>query len=370
MRHRPNFLTTLFRLYRDDELGVITNRPVLEFERLTKKIRRIFSDAGFKITIEIGSVATNFLDATFDLRNNNFHPFKKPNASINYIHRGSNHPDHIKKALPKMIQKRLSSLSENEATFNRHKTEYEDALRRSGYKGLSLNFEHLPKTRKRCRRKKAIFFNAPFCLSVRTRIAKEFFKIVDRHFTKTHPYYAILNRSTIKLSYSCTMNMASIIKAHNSRILQNAEAQEDKPKRSCNCVRRNKDLCPLQQKCLTENVIYEATVKTSSEEKVYVGSTGRSFKERYGEHKHALRHQGSSQSTELSKYVWAQRAKGEDPTIQWKLLHTIGKPRGPQRVCTTCNLEKMEIAATERRRSLNKRSELTGKCVHFRNFYF
>ena len=234
---------------------------------------------------------------------------------------------------------------------------------------MCLTFENPPKKKNRNRRKKAIFFNAPFCLSVRTRIGKEFFKIVDRHFTKSHPYYKILNRNTIKLSYSCTRNMASIIKTHNSRVLKEVEVREDKPKTLCNCVKKKKDQCPLQQKCLTENVIYQATVKTSTEEKIYVGSTGRSFKARFGEHKHTLRHQGSSQ-TELSKYVWAQRAKGEEPQIQWKILHKIGKPKGHQRICTTCNLEKMEIATTERRRSLNKRSELTGKCVHFRNFYF
>ena len=114
----------------------------------------------------------------------------------------------------------------------------------------------------------------------------------------------------------------------------------------------------------------KATVRTSTEEKEYIGSTGRSFRQRFSEHKHALKHRSSQQSTTLSKFVWTARDKGEDPKISWSLVHSIPTPRGPQRICSTCNLERMEIAAADQRRSLNKRSELTGKCVHFRSSYF
>ena len=165
-------------------------------------------------------------------------------------------------------------------------------------------------------------------------------------------------------------NMGSIIKAHNSRVLRESDPNESQPPKSCSCPKTRKDQCPLQQKCLTENIIYKATVSTAGGEKEYIGSTGRSFKERFSGHKHALRHRESQQSTTLSKYAWKMRDAGETPEVSWSIIHKIPKPRGPQRICTTCNLERMAIACADRKRSLNKRSELTGKCIHFRSFYF
>ena len=46
----------------------------------------------------------------------------------------SNHPTHIKKGLPKMIAKRLSTLSKSASEFDSCKQDYEIAIRNSGYK--------------------------------------------------------------------------------------------------------------------------------------------------------------------------------------------------------------------------------------------
>ena len=53
----------------------------------------------------------------------------------------------------------------------------------------------------------------------------------------------------------------------------------------CNC--RKKDQCPLDGKCLTDEVVYRAAVKQNDEQKIegYVGITGNSFKTRYNQHK-------------------------------------------------------------------------------------
>ena len=165
-------------------------------------------------------------------------------------------------------------------------------------------------------------------------------------------------------------NIGSIIRAHNTQVLENTGLDESETAKTCNCTKAKKSQCPLQQKCLAKNVIYKAGVKTSNDEKYYVGSTGRTFKERYAGHKYSLRHKDAANSTELSKYVWKERSKGEEPTIRWSIVHKLKEPNGPQRICSICNLERMEIAAMKRSKSLNKRSELTGKCVHFRSFYF
>ena len=97
------FPTGMYGLYRDDGLSIIDWKPGHELERLRKKAISEMKNMGFKITIEIGQTRTDFLDVSLDLFNDTYGPYRKPNASICYIHKGSNHPPSIKKALPKMI---------------------------------------------------------------------------------------------------------------------------------------------------------------------------------------------------------------------------------------------------------------------------
>ena len=364
-RLRDEIPNGMFGLYRDDGLEIINAASPSEHERLSKTIRSLFSDIGFQITIETGGITTNFLDITLNLRNDRYHPFRKPNSNISYIHFNSNHPPHIKKAIPGMIRKRLSLLSKDEDAFNNNKADYEDALRKSGYKNHKLQYEETPpKPKNRRRRKKAIFFNAPYCQSVKTNVGKAFFQLIDRHFRSDHPYYEIFNRRTIKLSYSCMGNMSSIIKSHNAQILKEPVTEST----TCNCSDR--DLCPVNGNCLSANVVYKATVITSKEERDYIGSTGREFKKRFKEHMYAIGNEEAGGQTTLSNFVHDKTAQGENPSIHWKILHKRRVPNRPQKICTTCNLEKIEIAATKRKRALNERSELTGKCRHYPKFYF
>ena len=53
--------------------------------------------------------------------------------------------------------------------------------------------------------------------------------------------YKIINKNTIKLSYSCMNNIYEIITSHNKTVLSNkkSEAEQTRP---CNC--RNKTSCP------------------------------------------------------------------------------------------------------------------------------
>ena len=88
------------------------------------------SDIGFKITLDLGNQATNFLDVTLNLSDSTFRPYRKPNCLINFINKNSDHPHHIKKAIPIMTQKRLSSLSSSEEIFNEVKIPYVNALKK------------------------------------------------------------------------------------------------------------------------------------------------------------------------------------------------------------------------------------------------
>ena len=71
-------------------------------------------------------------------------------------------------------------------------------------------------------------------------------------------------------------NMVSIISSHNKQVLQPYNKNY-----GCNC--RKKESCPLDNKCLRPNIIYEAQITntTNDEHKKYLGPTETSFKERY-----------------------------------------------------------------------------------------
>ena len=414
-----------FGLYRDDGLAFTEIVSPCHLERLKKKIIKKMKDIGFKITIDIGNIKTNFLDITLDLHRDNFTPYRKPNSSISYISNSSNHPTHIKKGLPKMIAKRLSTLSKSASEFDSCKQDYEIAIRNSGYKEELVYKEKTPqgqekKTRKKQRKRKCIYFNPPYCQSIKQNIGKAFLNLVDEYFDETHYYRKIFNRSTIKISYSCMMNMGTIIKAHNNKIL--TKKPEPDNNQMCNC--RNRTACPLNNNCLVENVIYEAEVTSENSTRRYIGSTANTFKERYQSHKYTFNNVSkpktskkkkdektndnedkdntkkseksgkerqnknedhgtkndseeavdtpkTNTSTELSKHIWKLKNSNKEFTIKWKILRKINNAGNTiKRICQTCNLEKMEIALAKKRNLLNKRNELVTKCPHKTHLYF
>ena len=69
----------------------------------------------------------------------------------------------------------------------------------------------------RNRQRNILWYNPPFNQEVKTNLGKEFFRIIDQNFPTQHSLHKILNRRTIKLSYSCTSNMQSIIAGHNKK---------------------------------------------------------------------------------------------------------------------------------------------------------
>ena len=129
-----------------------------------------------------------------------------------HIHISSNHPSKIIKQLPNTINQRLSDNSSDEAAFNSTKVEYEDALKKSDYK---VNLKYTDKTTakpKRNRQKNTKWFNPLFNKSVKTNVAKIFFRLLDKHFSRTNRLYKIFNHSTVKVSYSFKENVRQIIK--------------------------------------------------------------------------------------------------------------------------------------------------------------
>lgn len=360
-----------FGLYRDDGLIVHDNIGV-EIERTSKALRKLFNKNGFKISIESGLVTTEFLDVTLNLHLDSYRPYKKENSETVYIHKLSNHPEYIKRGIPNMINNRLNTLSKTKRDFEAVKANYQNALSKSEYK-TELKFlgkDDNIATSKRKRRRKIIYFQPPFSKAVKTPLGRRFLRLVKKHFDPTHPLSKILNPKCLKISYSCLPNIKQEITSINRAIRGAAESTTTQE--WCNCKGRKKDktVCPMDGKCLKANIIYRADVMSNGVEKCYFGSTGSTFKVRYGLHKASLKHQKHGNPTALSTYIWEEREKGNTPEIKWSIVKEIKGKYSQKNGCPLCNREKLEIARSNKKKLLNKRNELKANCIHHRNNFF
>ena len=183
-----------------------------------------------------------------------------------------NHPPSVLRKIPEAINRRLSHISSVKQSFEAACPPYQEALSKSGYE-FKLHYNTEPTKPKRTRSRNVIWFNPPYSAIVATNIGHKFLKAIDECFPSIHPLHKILNRNTLKLSYSCMPNMHNLISAHNKLILgKHTQPETNNTKgKECNC--RQKDSCPLSGKCLTKSVVYQAIVKRedTGEEKSYVG---------------------------------------------------------------------------------------------------
>ena len=352
-------------LYRDDGLAALElSGP--QADRAHKVITDIFKECDLKVTIEILLTQTDFLDVTFDLPSGRFWPYRKPNSTPLYIDANSNHPQSIIKQLPTSICTRLSSISFNEEEFEKAKPLYQDALRASGHNS-DIKYIEGKDVDKNQRKRKVIWFNPPFNQNVTTNVAKQFLKLIDKHFPKHHRYRKIFNRNSVKCSYSCMRNMAAIISSHNSKVLNSTPNPTEN--RTCNC--RQPQECPLNGNCLTECVVYKATVSSANNpNRIYYGLTEGAFKTHFNAHKRSFRTESCRKETELSKYIWELKDKDEAHEITWTIEKAASPYKCGTRRCDVCLSEKMIIATGDPKAMLNKRAEIIATCRHRAKFKY
>lgn len=351
-------------LYRDDGLAAFNDTP-RNIEIIKKNICKIFSKYKLQVTIEANKRVVDFLDVTLDLNSGRYSPFHKANNTTQYVHSQSNHPPSILKNLPSAINKRLCDLSSDADAFSQAKPMYQEALNKSGY---NYNLTYSPvqqRTDKRRRSRNITWYNPPFDLGVYTNIGHEFLKIIKQSFPQSHPLGRLFNKNTVKLSYSCMPNLKNIIDGRNKTLLNDSN-NDDINNKQCNC-RRGTD-CPLDGNCLTESIVYKATVETNNSKETYVGLTEGKFKTRYNNHKSSFNHPSKKNSTELSKHIWSLKEQGTAYNIKWSILKRARAYSNNNKRCGLCLSEKFYIIFMPELSSLNKRGELISTCRHSRKF--
>ena len=184
-----------------------------------------------------------------------------------------------------MIANRLLTISSNEDILNESVAEYNAALKKSGYEE-EVKYKKKEQTfTKRARRKTIVWYNPPFNASITVNLEKQLLILIDNHFPQKKPRpdksEKIISRHTLKLSYSYSPNMKTIISGHNARVLRQTSSKKEEEPKGCNPQTLKKDKCPIPGRCKEETLIYKAAVKTADCTEIYIGSTDNSFKSRY-----------------------------------------------------------------------------------------
>ena len=201
-------------------------------------------------------------------------------------------------------------LSSNEEIFNESAPFYENKLHQSGYQ---QKLKYIPVNNKHNHKRNIIWFNPPFSGKVSTKIGKYFLNLLDKRFPQNHHLHKIFNRNSVKVSYSCTKNIETIINNHNNNILGKKPSVNTS---SCNC--RNREAWPLNGQCQIGEVVYEGNLSSNQpnyKEKKYFTTAEESFKGRLYTHNLSFRNQFYKNGTELSKELWQVKMKNYTPKI-------------------------------------------------------
>ena len=122
----------------------------------------------------------------------------------------------------------------------------------------------------------------------------------------------------------------------------------------------------LDSKCLTESIVYKATVTVSDGDvRTYTGLTKSKFKDRLYEHNTDANNSNNCTFTKLAGYVRQKKDQSVNITnYKWEILRKCSTYQPGQRKCDLCPTEKMMIMKNRDPRTLNKRSELMNSCRH------
>ena len=199
---------------------------------------------------------------------------------------------------------------------------------------------------------------------MKTKVGRVFLDLILKHFGNHSTLKKILNKNTVKVSYSCLPNIKQKIVAHNTKIRNTVNNNINESQRKCNCT-GIMGTCPMNGNCLTSNIIYKAeVVADNSPTETYTGLTSTTFKKRFYGHRRSFNVRDLEHETELSNHVWKLKDRNENFTINWSILGKAKPFNQNTRKCRLCIKEKFFIIFQPESASLNQRSELFSTCRH------
>ena len=145
----------------------------------------------------------------------------------------------------------------------------------------------------------------------------------------------------MRVSYCCMSSIGAIIKAHNSKILNEKARKADEP---CNCRKRE---CPFINQgvsCRTRGVIYKVEVKTRQSCKSYIGLCEGEFKDTFNNHMSSFNPKRNVKLTILASYIRNLNHKNEDYDIHWSVVGRASAIKDGDATCRLCLKEATTIA--------------------------
>ena len=172
----------------------------------------------------------------------------------------------------------------------------------------------------------------------------------------------------MKISYSCMPNMKARINIHNKKV---TKAQPSAQARTCNCI--NKSKCPLNKTCLSNNVLYNAKITSTTENyryKIYYGISETKFKSWNANHRKSFKNKKYKTDTELSNEVWKLKEQNKNVDISSEILGIHQSYNTSTKRCILCLNGKLAIALHKEDSILNKRTKIISKCRHSIKYNF
>ena len=218
---------------------------------------------------------------------------------------------------------------------------------------INNNDNNNPRTSKQ-QKINIIWSNPPFSKNIATKIGRYFLNLIGKHFPWDQKFHKIFNRNNIKVSYSCMPNIKSAINSHNKKILHPPINNQS---RTCNCI--NKTDCPLQEKCLSKNALYQADISSENfQTKIYHGISETKFKTRYSNHKKSSNHEKHKNDAQLSNELWKIKASKEESVLVRNILGQYQPYNVNTKRCLLYLNEKLQIAIYRGSNMLNKQTEI------------
>ena len=232
-----------------------------------------------------------------------------------------------------MIEKRISNLSSNKEVFDAHKQKYINALNRSGFKNVRFEYqtkddksveENMNKAKTNKKKRDIVWYTPPFSENVKTKVGGTFFYLLQKHFPKESKLHKLINKATVKLSYSSMPSIKRIISNINNAKLNSEQNNVDSSENQVKaCTKQGicKNGCIVNGRCMETDVIYKATVtEESMNESVYIGETAETLKKRCGGHYTSFNHVAYKNETTLAKHIWDLQNKNITYQINWEIL--------------------------------------------------
>ena len=185
-------------------------------------------------------------------------------------------------------------------------------------------------------------------------------QILDTNFPPHHKIHKIINRNTVKISYSCMPNVALQIASHNRNLIRESKRLDLPTPKKCDC--KKADSCPLNGHCKQSAVIYKADINPEvDDKKSYIGVSEGPIKERISDHRTSCRYDRYRNKTKLSAFVWEKKDIDQKCDIEWSVTRKSTSYRAGSKRCNLCLWEKFHIMK-ERNELVNERNELVTKC--------